>query len=110
MEENLSPLERNVGKSNTDFKETEGPANLHHSLAGLRGSFALLSEVGKNPGSKLSEFEEGRRHAGQLVASAILVALCTSALTASRNGHWVIDGMKGEGLLPAHHREERRRR
>ena len=84
MEADLSPLEGNVGKSNTDFKETEGPANLHHGLAGLRGSFASLSEVGKNPGPQLSEFEESRRHAVRLVATAVVVALCTPALTASR--------------------------
>ena len=55
-----------MGKSNTDFKETEGPANLHHGLAGLRGSFANLSEVRKNLGPKLSEFEESRRRAGPI--------------------------------------------
>ena len=65
LEADRSPLEGNVGKSDTDFKETEGPANLHHGLAGLRGSFANLSEVRKNPGPKLSEFEESRRRAGR---------------------------------------------
>ena len=49
MEAGLSPLEGNVGKSDTDFKETEGPANLHHGPAGLRGPFASVSEVGEKP-------------------------------------------------------------
>ena len=66
FEADLSPIEGNAGKSDTDFKETEGAANLHHGLADLRGSFASLSEVGKNPGPQLSELEESRRRAGPI--------------------------------------------
>ena len=84
MEADLSPLRGTRARATSDFKETEEPANLHHGLAGLRDSFATLSEVRKNPGPKLSEFEESRRHAGRLVATAVVVTLKFSCTTAGR--------------------------
>ena len=63
FEAEFSPIEGNAGKSDTDSKETEWPANFHHALADLRCSFAALAEVGKKP-QPAAQRARGKQTAG----------------------------------------------